>query len=523
MARFKEFGDYDALGLAELVRKKQASASELLDEAIARLEAVEPRINAVPIRHEQFARRQIAAGLPDGPFAGVPFLLKDLALLAGTPTTYGSRAYKDYVADHSSTLVERYLRAGFVIFGKTASPEFGLNFSTEPVIHGPTRNPWRLDHSAGGSSGGAAAVAAARVLPIAHATDGGGSIRVPAACCGVFGLKPTRARTPLGPDRLEGWAGLSCAHAVSISVRDSAALLDATQGAEPGSPHRAPAPERPFLDEVKREPGRLRIAFSDRHPDGSAIDPEVAAATREIAVHLESLGHRLEEKTPQLTVDPRAAMRTVIGANTALSLNQRAAELGRPLTLDDLELATFALSGGGAKASAPDYVAATIIVHQVGRQLALALAEFDVFLTPTLCLPPLPLGKLDTMSQDLEAYGRLIGRYTPTTSLIQHVRPALDVRSARVEQGRIAARHDVHRALRRRGNAVSSCRPTRTDAALARTKAADFRLIARHILKTPNLVGSIGALRQAEKASESTRRVCVGAMIPSSHSRAVAK
>jgi amidase len=417
MTRFKEFGDYDALGLAELVRKRQISASELLDEAIARLEAVEPRINAVPIRHEQFARQQIQRGLPDGPFAGVPFLLKDLTLLAGTQTTYGSRAFKNFVADHSSTLVERYLRAGLVIFGKTATPEFGLNFSTEPVMHGPTRNPWRLEHSAGGSSGGAAAVAAARVLPIVHATDGGGSIRVPSACCGVFGLKPTRGRTPLGPDRLEGWAGLTCAHAVSISVRDSAALLDATHGSEAGSPYRAPAPERPFLEEVQREPGRLRIAFSDRRPDGSAIDPEVAAAMREVADHLASLGHRLEEKTLQLTIDPGAAMRAIVGANTALTLNQRAAAIGRPLTLDDLELATFALFRIGAEMRAPDYVAATAAVHQVGRQLALSLAEFDVFLTPTLCLPPLPLGKLDTMSQDLEGYGRLIGRYTPTTSL----------------------------------------------------------------------------------------------------------
>jgi amidase/6-aminohexanoate-cyclic-dimer hydrolase len=417
MTRFKEFGDHDALGLAELVRKRQVSASELLDEAIARLEAVEPRINAVPVRHEQFARQQIAGGLPDGAFAGVPFLLKNLALLAGTPTTYGSRAYKDYVADRSSTLVERHLQAGFVIFGKTASPEFGLNLSTEPVLHGPTRNPWRLEHSSGGSSGGAAAVVAARVLPIAHASDGGGSIRVPSACCGVFGLKPTRARTPLGPDRLEGWAGLSCAHAVSISVRDSAALLDATHGPEVGSPHHAPAPERPFLDEVKREPGRLRIGFSDRHPDGSAIDPEVAAATREIAALLELLGHRVEQKAPRLTGDLGATMRAIISANTALTLNERAGELGRPLTRDDLEFATFALYGIGAKTSAPDYIAATGLAQQIGRQLALALAEFDVFLTPTLSLPPLPLGKLDTMSQNLEAYGRLIGRYSPMASL----------------------------------------------------------------------------------------------------------
>jgi len=417
MPGLKEYDDLDAVGLAELVRKREVSPSELLDEAIARLDAVEPKINAVPIRDEQFAREQIARGLPEGPFRGVPFLLKNLTLLAGTRTTFGSRAFKDYLADHTTTLVERHLRAGLVIFGKTATPEFGLTFSTEPVIHGPTRNPWNTERSTGGSSGGAAAVVAARVLPIAHATDGGGSIRAPAACCGVFGLKPTRGRTPLGPDRMEGWAGLSTAHAVSISVRDSAALLDATQGPEVGSPYRAPAPERPFLEEVAREPGRLRVAFSDRHPDGTAIDPEVAAATREVAALLESLGHSVEEQAPSLTIDPATAMRAIVSANTALTLNQRAAELGRALTLDDLEFVTFAMREIGAKASAPDYIAATIAIHEIGRQLAQFLADFDVYLAPTLCLPPLPLGKLDMMTRDLEAYGRLIGRYAPSTAL----------------------------------------------------------------------------------------------------------
>jgi amidase len=417
MPRLKEYDDLDAVGLAELVRKRQVSPPELLDEAIARLNGVEPKINAVPIQDEQFAREQIARGLPEGPFRGVPFLVKNLALLAGTRTTYGSRAFKDYVADHTSTLVDRHLRAGLVIFGKTATPEFGLTFSTEPVIHGPTRNPWNTERSTGGSSGGAAAVVAARVLPIAHATDGGGSIRVPASCCGVFGLKPTRGRTPLGPDRMEGWAGLSSAHAVSISVRDSAALLDATQGPEIGSPYRAPAPERPFLEEVAREPGRLRIAFSDRHPDGTTIDAEVAAATREVASLLEGLGHRVEEKAPILTIDPGATMRAIVSANTALTLGQRAAELGRPLTLDDLEFVTFTMREIGAKTSAPDYIAATIAIHQIGRQLGQFLTDFDVYLAPTLCLPPLPLGTLDMMTRDVEAYGRLIGRYAPSTSL----------------------------------------------------------------------------------------------------------
>src|ERR1700726_2954444 len=207
---FKEYGSYDAVGLADLVRNKEVSARELLDEAVARTAKVDPQINAVVVKHYDDAERQIETGLPDGPFTGVPFLLKDLDLLEGTRTTFGASIYKDNVADHSGTLAQRFLKAGLTIFGKSASPEFGLMPTTEPRLHGPTRNPWDLAHSSGGSSGGAAAAVAARILPVAHASDGGGSIRIPAAACGVFGMKPTRARTPVGPDRGEGWGGLAC-------------------------------------------------------------------------------------------------------------------------------------------------------------------------------------------------------------------------------------------------------------------------------------------------------------------------
>jgi amidase/6-aminohexanoate-cyclic-dimer hydrolase len=233
----------------------------------------------------------------------------------------------------------------------------------------------------------------------------------------VFGLKPTRARTPMGPDRMEGWAGLSVPHAVSLSVRDSAALLDAVAGPELGSPYAAPARERPYLEEVGREPGALRIAFSDRHSDGSAIDPEVAAATRATASLLETLGHRLEQNAPALTVDARAAQRAIICGNIAATLQQRSAELGRALTLDDVEYVTLAMAGIGAKTTAPDYVTATTTIHQAGRQLAQFFEDIEILLTPTLALPPLPLGALDMMSKDLETYGQLTGRYTPWTAL----------------------------------------------------------------------------------------------------------
>jgi amidase len=268
---FREYGDYDGVGLADLVRKKQLSAGELLDEAITRTAKVDPQINAVVVKHYDFAQRQIDRGLPDGPLAGVPFLLKDLEFLEGTRTTSGAEVYKDAVAAHTGTLVQRFLDAGVTIFGKSSTPEFGLMPTTESRLFGPTRNPWNLAHSSGGSSGGAGAAVAARIVPVAHASDGGGSIRIPASASGVFGLKPTRARNPLGPERGEGWSGFSCGHVLSISVRDSAVMLDAVHGPEPSSPYVAPSPQRPFAEEVGRDPGRLRIAFTDKPPYGDAI------------------------------------------------------------------------------------------------------------------------------------------------------------------------------------------------------------------------------------------------------------
>ena len=334
---FKEYGNYDAVGLAELVRKKEVSAKELLDEAIARTAKVDPQINAVVVKHYDYAERQIERGLPDGPFTGVPFLLKDLDLLEGTRTTSGATVLKDFVADHNGTLAQRFLDTGVSIFGKSSSPEFGLMPTTKSRLHGPTRNPWNLAHSSGGSSGGAAAAVAARILPVAHASDGGGSIRIPASASGVFGMKPTRARNPLGPDRGEGWGGFACGHVVSISVRDSAVMMDAIHGPEPSSPYVAPPPERPFSQEVGRDPGRLRIAFTDKSPYGDAIDPEIAAAVREIAGLLAGLGHHVEERAPVLAADPAAVMTTIVGGNTALTVRLIEQRLGRAATENDFE------------------------------------------------------------------------------------------------------------------------------------------------------------------------------------------
>src|SRR5580704_10416022 len=339
---FKEYGSYDGVGLAGLVRNKEVRAKELLDEAVARTARVDPQINAVVVKHYDYAERQIENGLPDGPFTGVPFLLKDLDLLQGTRTTFGASIYKDDVADHTGTLAQRFLNAGLTIFGKSASPEFGLMPTTEPRLFGPTRNPWNLAHSSGGSSGGAAAAVAARILPVAHASDGGGSIRIPASASGVFGIKPTRARNPCGPDRGEGWGGFSCGHVVSISVRDSAAMLDAIHGPEPSSPYVAPMPERSFAEEVGRDPGRLRIAFTDRSPYGDPIDPEIATAVRDVALLLSKLGHHVEERAPPLAADPAVVISTIVAANTALSVRLAEERLGRAMTEDDFEILTLA-------------------------------------------------------------------------------------------------------------------------------------------------------------------------------------
>jgi amidase len=425
---FKDYDSFDAIGLADLVRKRQVTAKELLDEAVARTAKVDPEINAVVVKHYDYAERQITKGLADGPFTGVPFLLKDLDLLAGTRTTFGASVYANDVADHTGTLAQRFLDAGLTIFGKSASPEFGLMPTTESRLFGPTRNPWNLAHSSGGSSGGAAAAVAARILPVAHASDGGGSIRIPASACGVFGLKPTRARNPIGPDRGEGWSGFSCGHVVSISVRDSAAMMDAISGPEPTSPYRAPPPERPFAEEVGRDPGRLRIAFTDKSPYGDAIDPEIAAAVRDAARLLSGFGHHVEERAPQLAADPAVVMSTIVTANTALNVRIAEQRFGRAMTDQDFEVLTMASAYNAKKTTGTDYVAAQRAAFQISRSLAEFFATCEVFLCPTLCAPPLRLGELDTMSQDLSHIAPTLRRYMPATSMFNMSgQPAMSV------------------------------------------------------------------------------------------------
>jgi Asp-tRNA(Asn)/Glu-tRNA(Gln) amidotransferase A subunit family amidase len=391
-----DYEAHDAIALAERVKNGETTPTALLDAAIERLEKKNAQLNAVVIPMLEYARRAVAAGLPDGALRGVPFLLKDLhAAVPGVRLTLGSRLFADFVPQHESEIVARFRRAGLVTFGKTHSPEFGLTTTSESRLFGQTRNPWHPERVAGGSSGGAAAAVAAGIVPAAHATDGGGSIRVPASCCGVFGMKPTRGRVPAGPDAGEGWSGMSAQGAVSRSVRDSAALLDAIHGPDLGAPYAAQPPARPFLSEVAAEPGRLRIALQTTTWNASPTHPTCVAAAEDAAKLCASLGHHVEETRFEIDVEPfREATGLIIGANTRATMEDRARALGRTLAPEDVEPGTWLVAAAGAAKDAVAYVRALRTIHRLGRELARFLERYDVILTPTLAVPPAPLGVL---------------------------------------------------------------------------------------------------------------------------------
>lgn len=394
--RFDEYRRHDATALAGLIAKREMKAEDVLELAIARAEQVNPAINAIVHKQYDRARKEIP-GLPSGPLAGVPYLIKDLAFLdKGEPARLGSSLFKDYVADHDSAYVMRCRKAGLVIMGRTSTPEFGLNPTTEARLYGPTRNPWNLGYSPGGSSGGAAAAVAAGVLPAAHATDGGGSIRIPAAQCGLFGLKPTRGRMSFAPDAGEAWGGLSVGHVVSRSVRDSALLLDCTAGPEPGDPYVAPPPERPFVEEIARPPGKLRIAMMLLDHRGAKLHPECEKAVRGAAKLCAGLGHSVEEADPKLDlVALRPFNATIAAANVARNLTLRWRAVGREPQAADVETGTWAVYQRGIAVTGVQYVEAMAAVHAAGRKLAAFLQSYDVILSTVLAGPPPKLGYLD--------------------------------------------------------------------------------------------------------------------------------
>ncbi len=414
-----EYANYDALGLAALVAKKQISPGELLSAVRQRVEALNPKLNAFCHLFFDKAEAQIKQGLPSGPFRGVPFALKDLGqYLNGTITSAGSRVWKNAIADYDSTYVTRLKQAGLVIFGKTNSPELGLTTTTESVLYGKTHNPWNLERTSGGSSGGSAAAVASRILPAAHASDGGGSIRIPASCCGLFGLKPTRGRVPMGPSQFEGWNGFSAHHAVTISVRDSAALLDAVAGAELGSPFLSPPPPRTFLSETRVAPGKLRIALCVDTPGGTPLDPECRTAALEAAKLCESLGHIIEPlKLPIENGPMREAFITVINVSIARTLADAAKTLGRAVTENDVEPVTWSMGQAGKRTSVVAYSQAIAATHQVGLAMAKFQDKYDVILSPVLAKPPVRLGVLSLTPESMQAFTKEITEFGPYTAL----------------------------------------------------------------------------------------------------------
>lgn len=410
MGTLIDYEAYDAIGLAELVRKGEVTPLELLECAIERVERHNAALNAVVLPMYEEARSRIAAGLPDGPLKGVPLLLKDLGVLyKGFATSFGSRLFADFMANYDSTLVERYRNAGLVVMGKTNTPEFGLTITTEPQLYGPCRNPWDKTISTGGSSGGSAAAVAAGMVPVGHASDGGGSIRIPAACCGLFGLKPTRGRIPAGPPQGEGWNGMSTDHVISRSVRDSALFLDISSGRSLGDPHGAPAADGPFLDEVSRPPGELRIAMTATAPSGAKADEACVAALQDTAKLCADLGHKVTEAAPEFDADRlQEAVVTIINANTAAMVDARVEQLGRELAEGDLEYVTRRAAESGREVCAPELVQAIQTIHHTGRQVARFFEDYDILLSPVLLKPPVPIGYLDTQSEDVRGYlGRL--------------------------------------------------------------------------------------------------------------------
>jgi amidase len=419
---FTEYRKHDATALAALVKKGDVTPRELLETAIERLEEVNPRVNAIVHRCYERARRMLADAPRDAPFYGVPFLVKDLdGVLGGEPQTGSSRSLAAYVPEKSSELFLRYERAGLGIFGKTNTPEFGIFAVTESELRGPARNPWNLDHTPGGSSGGSAAAVASGIVPVAHGGDGGGSIRIPASCCGLFGLKPTRGRNPLGPYAGEGWNGLVAPHVISRSVRDSAAILDATHGADVGAPYDAPRPERPFAEEVGRDPGKLRIGVVRHAIFGRTTAPDCAGALDHAAKLCAMLGHRTEDITLDIDRDAMVhAYLVIVAAGVAYEVENACRLTGiSPARADLFEAPTWFLSQVGHTLSAYELESARATIHQGTRRVAAAFQKFDVVLTSTLAHPPVKVGELAPKAW--ERAGLAVLRAVPARGLLEKV------------------------------------------------------------------------------------------------------
>jgi amidase/6-aminohexanoate-cyclic-dimer hydrolase len=397
----------DATYLAELVATGQASPDELLDAALARVAAVNPALNAVVMIREEAARRAIKEGLPKGPFRGVPFLLKDLGAEAiDFPTNSGSNLLRDTTYSFNSAIFKRMQATGVVTFGRTTSPEGGIGPVTEAAVYGgPTRNPWDLSRTSGGSSGGAAAAVASGIVPIAHGSDGGGSVRIPASSCGLFGFKATRARFPDGPAAGEGWAGMAIDGFLSVSVRDNATMMDACAGADVGAPYVAPAMEMTYSAAIARPPRPLRIGVCDTTFTGGAIDPECREAVTRTAAMLEGLGHSV---TPALPMTDHAGMMhawtRIVACGTAIWVQGALKAQGRELRQGDIQGVAASAVKFAEGISGAQYLAAVNTVHAYGRQMATCFEDYDILLCATLAEPPAEVGRFTHDRDEYEAY-----------------------------------------------------------------------------------------------------------------------
>lgn len=396
----------DAVGLSECVRKKDVTGLELLEQAIQEIERLNPAVNAVTTKLYDQARKIAAEALPDGPLAGVPFLLKDLSVeWKGFPVTNGCRYFKDYVATTDWHVAERMRSAGLIPLGKTNVPENGWCIATEPKLFGPTINPWNASVSAGGSSGGSAVAVACGMVPLAEASDGGGSIRIPASNNGLVGLKPSRGRLTFGPDVVDYWYGAVVFLCVSRSVRDTAAYLDAVAGAHPGDPYGLPLPEKPYLSTISEAPRRLRIGLTTRSPNGSSIHPEVTKAIEGAAKICADLGHDVEEH--RLTYDVESFKQIfarITGVQSAAFFKSCAERFGRPVTPEDVEPATWGIIELGKTVSGIQHSDDIEGMRKMSRKIIEELTPFDVYLAPVLPVPPRPTGWYDMSEPDIHVY-----------------------------------------------------------------------------------------------------------------------
>jgi amidase len=419
MSNFDELLFLDATAQAELIRRKECQPIELVDAAIERIERLNPALNAVVTPMYDMAREAAKDALPDGPFKGVPFLIKDLIIeVKGVRCTEGSAFLKNFVSDYDSTLATRLRQAGLIFLGKTNTPEFGLLATTEPELHGPCRNPWHPDKTPGGSSGGAAAAVASGMVPMAHGNDGAGSIRIPASCCGLFGLKPTRARNPLGPEYNDIiLSSVICEHALTRSVRDSAGLLDATSGPESGAPYQVQMPVRPFVDEIGKAPGRLRIAFSEKTLKNESPHPDCVDAVRDAAKLCADLGHEIVEDTPAIDRKLMSKYGYIWALLAVWSVDYWVRRTGRNPSTDQFEKMTWALYEWGMNEKALGYMKAQMKLQELYAIVAEFFENYDIWLTPTLREPPVDLGVIGpTPDNPLNGFYRS-GSFAPFTAI----------------------------------------------------------------------------------------------------------